>query len=344
LITGANGFIGRYLVDEALRRNWSVWAGVRATSSLTHLPLNRIRCLDLKYEDPEALTQQFHNHRRQYGPWDYVIHNAGLTKATHPSDFFRVNSEYTRHLLDALATANCQPERFLLMSSLSTFGGGGDEGEGARPIRLDDLQAPDTAYGQSKLLAENYVREQRDFPYVILRPTGVYGPGEQDYRKAILSIRKGFDFAVGGKPQYITFIYVKDLVEVTFRALTSNAARNRAYFVADGDVYSDAQFARLIQTLLGKKRVCRLRLPRWIVYLCCLCSEWAGRITGRAMTLNTDKYLILCRRNWVCDVTALRNELDFTPAYNLREGLMETIRTDRLGGINNSPGGTNHTH
>ena len=323
LITGASGFIGSALVEEAVRRGYEVWAGVRASSSLESLPKEKIRLIDLMYHDQEALAGQIAGHVRQFGAWDYVVHNAGLTKTTRSSDFFLVNAEYTRRLLTALSQTGCRPGKFLLMSSLATYSAGNRDT--LTPIRLDDPQKPDTIYGKSKLLAEQYVRGQDTIPYVILRPTGVYGPGDKDYRMAIESIRSGFDFAAGMKPQHITFIYVKDLVNVAFQALENEAIRNRTYFVADGDVYTDTRFARLIQEVLQKKRVFRARIPLWLVYIVCLCSEWIGRLTGKPKTLNTDKYKILKQRNWICDTEPLRKEIGFTPAYDLRKGLEETI-------------------
>ncbi|MDR0794962.1 MAG: NAD(P)-dependent oxidoreductase [Tannerella sp.] len=323
LITGANGFIGSALVEEALRHDYEVWAGVRASSSLERLPKEKIRTIDLKYNDPEALPVQIATHVQQYGAWDYVIHNAGLTKTNRPSDFFLVNAEYTRRLLTALSQPGCQPRKFLLMSSLSTYAGG--DRKTLAPIRLDDPQKPETFYGKSKLMAENHVRQQDFLSYVILRPTGVYGPGDKDYLMEIESIRSGFDLTVGMTPQHITFIYVKDLAEVAFQVLENANIRNREYFVADGDVYTDTQFARLIQDVVQKKRVFRARIPMWLAYLVCLCSEWLGRLTGKAKTLNTDKYKILKQRNWICDSEPLRNELGFRPKYNLRKGLEETI-------------------
>ena len=324
LITGASGFIGGALTEEALRRGYEVWAGVRSSSSLAHLTGKKIRRIDLKYHDPKALSEQIAEHAQQHGAWDYVIHNAGLTKTTHPADFFLVNAEYTRRLLAAFTQSDCRPQKFLLMSSLSTYSGGNKKT--LEPIRLDDPQNPDTIYGKSKLLAEQYVRGQDMIPYVILRPTGVYGPGDKDYRMEIESIRSGFDFAAGMKPQHITFIYIKDLVDVAFQTLANESIRSCAYFVADGDVYTDTQFAGLIQEVLQKKRVFRARVPLWLVYVVCLCSEYIGRLSGKANTLNTDKYKILKQRNWICDIEPLRKELGFIPAYNLRRGLEETIQ------------------
>ncbi|MDR2120601.1 MAG: NAD(P)-dependent oxidoreductase [Tannerella sp.] len=324
LITGASGFIGSHIVHEALNRGYEVWAGVRATSSLAHLPQDAIRRIDLKYGDAEALTGQLSRFAREHGAWDYVVHNAGLTKTTHPGDFFRVNAAYTLHLLEALAGADCRPAKFLLMSSLSCYGGG--DPQTLRPIGIDDPQKPETIYGKSKLMAEHYVRAQTEFPYIILCPTGVYGPGDKDYLMEIRSIRSGFDFAVGMKPQHITFIYVKDLASVVFETLENKDVVNSRFFVADGDTYTDTEFARMIQDVLRKKHVFRLRIPRWLAWWACLCSEGAGRLTGKAMTLNTDKYKILKQRNWICDTEPLRRATGFVPAYNLRRGLEETVR------------------
>ena len=323
LITGASGFIGGFLVEEALRRGYETWAGIRTGSSKAHLQDKRIHFIDLKYGDQEALTAQLSDFAREHGAWDYVIHNAGLTKTLDKRNFFRVNAENTHRFIEALAAAGCKPKKFLLMSSLSSYGRGDEKT--FRPIRLDDPQRPDTAYGQSKLEAENYIRKQTYFPYVILRPTGVYGPGEKDYFMEIQSVKSGLDFAVGAIPQRITFIYVKDLATVAFLSLEKEEIKNRHYFVADGDVYTDESFARMIQDILGKKRVLHARIPLGLVRIACHCSEWIGKLLKKSMTLNSDKYIILKQRNWICDVTPLQDDLGFIPAYPLRKGLEESI-------------------
>ena len=169
------------------------------------------------------------------------------------------------------------------------------------------------------------MRSQHSFPYVILRPTGVYGPGERDYFLQIQSIAHGVDLNVGRVPQRITFIYVKDLARVVFLALERPEIVNRSYFVADGDVHTDASFSRLIQELLGKRWVLHARIPLGLVRLACCCSEQIGRWLHRSMTLNSDKYYILKQRNWICEVAPLQDELGFRADYPLRRGLAESI-------------------
>lgn len=323
LITGASGFIGGFLVDEALRRGYEVWAGIRPSSDRSHLQDPRIHFLELPYSDTGKLTQVIADHVQKEGAWDYVIHNAGLTKTTDKQRFFEVNAENTRRFLDALAPVPHRPRKFLLMSSLSSFGIGDERG--FTPFRLDDLQRPNTAYGQSKLLAEQYVRRQESFPYIILRPTGVYGPGERDYFVEIKAVQAGWDLKAGFTPQRITFIYVEDLARAAFLCLEKEGLENREYFVADGDVHTDGSFALLLQELLGKKHVVHARLPLGLVHAACITVETFGRFLYRGFLFNSDKYLILKQRNWICDIEPLCRDTGFRPEYNLRQGLTKTI-------------------
>ena len=331
LITGASGFIGGFLVKEALQRGYDVWAGVRSGSSLQYLSDERIHFINLQYDDREALVMQLQKIVSISGAWHYIIHNAGITKTLHKSEFHKINAHYVSVLIESLATANCIPQKFLLMSSLGSYGPVAENS--IEPIRIDDEQRPDSEYGKSKLQAEWFVKGQTCFPYIILCPTGVYGPGEKDYLMEIKSIQSGFDFKAGMKPQRITFIYVKDLAVVAFLALENPSIRNTAYFVADGDTYSDHEFVGIVKKLLGKNKVVNLRIPLWLCYAACACSELAGKLFKKSMTLNTDKFKIIRQRNWACDTERTYRELKFHPQYNLKDGLQETIIFSKKHGL-----------
>jgi len=324
LITGASGFIGGFLVKEALQRGYDVWAGIRQGSSRQNLQDERIHFIDLHYNDFNALTAQLHEIAATFGAWHYVVHNAGVTKTLHPDEFYQVNSYYTAAFLEALAFAGCKPDKFLLMSSLSSYGSG--DTTSLNPILLTDEQKPASIYGKSKMLAEQFVKDQTHFPYVILCPTGVYGPGEKDYMKVIKSIQSGVNVRIGRKPQHLTFIYVKDLATAAFLALENPTITNTTYFVTDGQRYTDDEYAGIIKKLLGKRFTLNIRIPLWVCHLGCTLSEWGGKLTGKAMTLNTDKYRILKQRNWTCDAERTQKELGFTSRYNLEAGLEEIIR------------------
>lgn len=71
LITGASGFIGSFIVEEALRRGFETWAGVRSTSSRRYLQDGRIHFLDLDFSSESALTDALRGY-----DFDYVVHAA----------------------------------------------------------------------------------------------------------------------------------------------------------------------------------------------------------------------------------------------------------------------------
>ena len=331
LITGASGFIGGFLVKEALKRGYDVWAGIRQGSSREHLTDERLHFIDLQYNNEAELTKQLREVVSFSGAWHFVVHNAGITKSLHTADFYKVNASYVKTLIESLANADCKPEKFLLMSSLSSYGPVAEHS--FRPIRIDDEQRPDSMYGKSKLHAEHFLKIQTHFPYIILCPTGVYGPGDKDYLMEIKSIKSGIDLKVGMKPQRISFIFAEDLAVATFLALENPAACNTAYFVADGDVYTDHEFAAIVKKLLGKHFVVNLRIPMWMCYVACACSEFAGKILKKPMTLNMDKYKILRQRNWVCETDRTFCDLGFIPLVNLEKGLEKTILYNKKHGF-----------
>ena len=174
LITGASGFIGSFIVEEALKRGMETWAAMRATSSKKFLKDDRIHFIELNLDDQTELENQLRGHQ-----FDYVVHAAGVTKCLNKDDFYRINTEGTKHLVSALLALKMPLQRFVYVSSLSIFGAIREQ-QPYEEIREDDTPQPNTHYGKSKLLAEQWLDEINKgegtaFPYVVLRPTGVYG-------------------------------------------------------------------------------------------------------------------------------------------------------------------------
>lgn len=328
LITGASGFIGSFVIEESLRQGYQVWAGIRASSSRQYLSDPRIHFAELDLNHPDRLAEQLRTLHQDMGnrAWDYVVHCAGATKARHREDFFRVNAEGTKNLVEALQHAGMTPRMFIFTSSLSIMG---KEVHNLTP-------KPNTAYGESKLKAEQYLAETKNFPYVILRPTGVYGPRERDYALMAQSIRHHIDFAVGFSHQFITFIYVRDLIAAIFRCIDITEQGNaeniveKAYFLTDGEVYTSRDFSNLIQQTMGIHHVLRIRCPLFLLWLICAISGTIAHWLGRNTTLNLDKYHILAQRDWTCDIAPAQRDLDFHPEWPLARGVQETFGPQEL--------------
>lgn len=177
LITGASGFIGSFIVEEALKRKFGVWAGIRSSSSRKYLRNRKIHILELDFAHPNELRAQLSGHKGTYNKFDYIIHCAGVTKCTDKREFDRVNYLQTKYFVDTLRELNMIPKQFIYISTLSVFGPVHEKTY--QPITEEDSPLPNTAYGLSKLKAELYLQSIPGFPYVIYRPTGVYGPREK---------------------------------------------------------------------------------------------------------------------------------------------------------------------
>ena len=320
LITGASGFIGSFIVEEALKQGFETWAAVRKSSSKEYLQDERIHFIELNLSSKAQLIEQLRPHQ-----FDYVVHAAGVTKCLNKADFRRINTEGTKNLVDALLDLQMPLKRFVFLSSLSVFGAIKEQLP-YDEIREDDTPKPNTEYGRSKLEAERYIDSIGSrLPYIILRPTGVYGPREKDYFMMAKSIKQHIDFAVGYQRQDITFVYVTDVVQAVFLALEKGET-GRKYFLSDGQVYQSTTFSDLIHEELGRPWWLRITAPVWVLRIVTFFGEYIGHITGKVTALNNDKYNILRQRNWRCDIEPARRELGFEPKVQLKEGVKTTIQ------------------
>jgi len=331
LITGASGFIGSFIVEEALKRGFETWAAVRKSSSKAYLTDERTHFIELNLSSKEQLVEQLRPHQ-----FDYVVHAAGVTKCTDKRDFYRINTEGTKNLVTALMELQMPLKRFVFVSSLSVFGAIREQ-QPYEEIRETDTPRPNTEYGRSKLEAERFLESlecrvkseefaaAQPFPYVVLRPTGVYGPREKDYFLMAQSIKQHTDFAVGYKQQDITFVYVSDVVQAVFLALEKGQT-GRKYFLSDGEVYQSTTFSDLIHEELGRPWWIRITAPVWVLRVVTFFGEYIGRMTGKVTALNNDKFNILRQRNWRCDIEPARRELGYEPQVQLKEGVHRAIK------------------
>lgn len=338
LITGASGFIGSFIAEEALQRGMNVWVAVRKSTNRKYLTDPRLRFIELNLGSEEQMKEALSGLH-----FDYVVHAAGATKCKDSQDFYKVNTEGTKNLVKALvSTSNITTSSLrdedvhgaregivmpfmVYISSLSIFGAIREE-EPHQDILLTDTPQPNTHYGKSKLKAEEWLKDNCTMPYVVLRPTGVYGPRETDYFLMAQSIKQHVDFAAGFKPQDITFVYVRDVVQAVFKAIEHrDTCAGKAYFLSDGEVYSSRTFSDLIQKELGVRFLLRLKAPLWLLRIITIVGDRWGKMTGKVTALNNDKYHILRQRNWKCDIRPAQQDFDFCPEWQLERGVKEAM-------------------
>lgn len=327
LIVGAGGFIGGFIAEEALKRGYDTWAGVRESTSRRFLKDVRLDFVTLDYDDADAMSASLRAALPEGERWDWIVYNLGATKCTNFADFNRINVNYLRNFVDALRRSGMMPERFIYMSSLSALGPGDEKSY--EPLNGRMIPQPNTRYGVSKIKAETFLETCPDVPWTILRPTGVYGPHEQDYLMMVKSIDRHFDFGVGFRRQMLTFIYVEDLAAAIFDALASDATLKRKYILSEPRAYTQKEFRKIVAHELHRSFVVPVRLPMWAVYVASVVAEKVGVARMKPSTLNRDKFRIMRQRNWNCSIEEARKDFGFSPRFSLQDGIRRTVESYR---------------
>lgn len=315
LITGASGFVGYHLIIEALQSGLEVHAAVRPSSRVEHLSALDVHYTTLDFTSIECLKRDIES--KQY---HYIIHAAGITKAKTPEIYQKVNAGYSKNLAMAASQADVPLEKFIYVSSLAAIGPlSGLAGQ------IDEATAPKplTSYGKSKLLAEQYVIENDRLPWLIIRPTAVYGPREKDILILFKVINRGFEPYIGSFNQQLSFIYVKDLSKAVIRALFS-AHVKKVYNISDGKIYNRYDLANVTKQILHKKTL-KLHLPVPLVRYMAIFLEKVYERRKAVPALNMEKMYELTAVNWSCDIRKLEQELGYFPQTLLEEGLEETL-------------------
>ncbi|MCB0519816.1 MAG: NAD(P)-dependent oxidoreductase [Lewinellaceae bacterium] len=324
LITGASGFVGSHLVEEALQRNLEVYAGIRKTSSREFLQDSRINFIELNFGDKDQMANLLK--RKQF---DYIIHNAGVVTAPKLADYWLVNRDYVKNFADAVIASGEMPEKFTFISSAAAYGPASEE-DLTDFLKEEDVPNPINTYGKSKLEAERYLAQLPDFPYITIRPTGVYGPREKEIFVFFKLVNRNIEGYIGTRKQHLAFVYVKDLARVVLDATTSSFSQ-KSYFVSDGRYYAQWDLGKAAKRILNKKTL-RFHVPIGLVRGVAWFMEQIGKGDGKYPTLNLEKVRILESVNWKCDIEPLKEDLNFQPQYDLEEGLEETLAWYRENG------------
>lgn len=239
LVTGASGFIGPHLIARLREAGYRIRVAQRSEASFGE-DVEQIRIGDL------AGTIDW---RPALADIRHVVHLAGLAHAGPGLDealYRRINTDATLALAQAAGRAGVA--RFVYLSSIKAqtgaFDGLFDE---------DGADAPDDAYGRSKLAAERGLAAL-DLDWVALRPVLVYGPGVKANMAALTKLaRLPVPLPFGALSAPRSLLAVENLTEAIAFALTPGCPARRCYTVSDPEPVSVAQMIAAMRGGLGRK-------------------------------------------------------------------------------------------
>ncbi|MGM1428549.1 NAD-dependent epimerase/dehydratase family protein [Sphingobacterium lactis] len=317
-ITGASGFVGSHLVEAAQALGLEVHAAVRKSSKIADIKPFVDKFVFPNMADAEELQQLFE--AEQY---HYIIHAAAMTKAKEESQMRQVNVGYTRAILTAATQANMPLERITYVSSLAAIGPIPYASE--RLIDESFPYQPLTVYGRSKQESEMMIRQEfPTAPVSVMRPTAVYGPREKDIFILFETMNKGLDPYIGRSPQKLSFIYVKDLVDVLLQGCIVPQEGLQFYNLSDGEVYSRYAMADIFKTVIRKKLL-RVHVPFSLVRGVAALSQRLYRNSTKTPVIYPERLHELTAENWGCDISRAKAQLGFQPKFDLEQGLKASL-------------------
>jgi nucleoside-diphosphate-sugar epimerase len=256
-VTGATGFLGRYIVDVLLRRGAHVVGVVRAPD---RVPALRERGVELRRADlaePERLEAGFRGA-------DAVISNAALISLRNQrwADHLRANVEGTRNVCEAVAAAGVR--RIVHVSSVAVYRGRRQRVVDEDHVRYGSADRPrrTLVYPLSKALSEEHATRlaaERHLDLTVLRPGGIYGAYDRNFMPVFRALMWP---KLTLYPAWfrLPLVYAGDVAEAIALALETPTSIGRAYNIT-GEDRAAWDFARAWRQVGGRSPWLMLPFP-----------------------------------------------------------------------------------
>jgi nucleoside-diphosphate-sugar epimerase len=321
VVTGASGFVGSHIVDELVAQGARVRCLLRPSSSTRWLDESKVEIARVPLDRVEPLVEAI-----QGATW--IVHAAGLTKARSPKEFHEANVNATERMLRAAMQARSSLQRFLLVSSQSVAGPAGPDG---RPVTEGERPDPASAYGVSKLRAEELTLLLKDsLPVTVIRPPAVYGPRDTAIYRVFTAVKRHVlpVLKTGGR---FTLVHAEDLARAVHLALVDSRAAGQVYFVGEPDITDYVEVGAQVCRALGTWAY-TISPPAFLLGTGALVAEAWGAVTRTAPLLTREKVREIRAGDWICSSAKIRTQLGWEPRLSLEEGIRRTADWYRQAG------------
>lgn len=317
LVTGASGFIGRFLVPFLLAKDVSVRVLVRHLSENIFSDKVEQHVGDLT--DINSLTGAVQD-------MDVVFHLGGYAHATaEEAKHQQINLQGTQFIFQESLRANVK--KFVFFSTLKAVA------DTHHCIDETFDRQPNTAYGKAKRAAEDFVLSQgrqHHMPVCVLRLALVYGPGlKGNLHQMLRAIDKGYFLPIPPVQNYRSLVSIYDVCQAAWLAAQRDEANGRIYFVANKETYSTQQIYQWMRVALGRS-ASRWRIPLWVFKGLAWLGDQGGWLLRRSLPFNSQAFDKLFG-SAQCSSGRIQKELGFCPEYSLLKLLPEIVQAYRAG-------------
>jgi GlcNAc-P-P-Und epimerase len=313
VVTGGSGFIGTNLVELLLNHNHVVVNyDINIPKNVNHLGC--WKCVDILNK------LQLFNQLSIDQP-DFIISLAARTDLNEFKNIsgYSVNIDGIRNIMDGASNLP-QLKKVIVASSMLVCR------LGYKPSSFDDY-APNSLYGESKVLTEKIVREY-NINWTIVRPTSIWGPwfGEP-YRNFFNLVIKGFYFNIPAKyASTKTYGFVGNTCKQIFNLMINedSSINHNYYYLGDLNPINITDWANKIRKLNNQTKP--LTLPNWLLKSTAILGDFLKFKLGILnFPMNTFRYNNMTQDNIIED---LRRTVEITQCgkdSNLDEQILQTL-------------------
>ncbi|ENM3943635.1 SDR family oxidoreductase [Vibrio cholerae] len=249
---------------------------------------------------------------------DVVIHCAARAHvmsetATNAAELYQdINTHATLALAEQAAASSVK--RFIFISSIKV---NGESTSGRMPFTSSDQPCTSDHYGQSKLEAENRLKDlaaKTGLEVVIIRPTLVYGLGvKANFASLMKLISKGMPLPFGCiTKNKRSLVSVDNLVDLIITCIDHPKAANQVFLVSDDHDVSTSEMVRELAIALGK--------PTWQLPVPIWCYKLFGKLFGKSDIVDR------LTGSLQVDISHTKETLGWKPPQTLQEGFKQTAQ------------------
>ena len=312
-VTGATGFVGQHLVAELQAQGYEIRCLVRRGLPPELAKLDGVTGIKGDLHNLDAL-------REGVAGANYVFHVAGVIGAPNENMYHLHNVIGTRNVVEAVLAVSAPLKRFIFVSSQSAVGP-----SDGRPRKEADESLPITPYGRSKLAAEEYLASRADsLPYLILRPSAVFGPGDKEFLPIFKLLKRKYLIQLRSVDRVISLCHVSDLVILMARSAVVEVPNGSTYFVAEQAPYRWSEFERLA-ALAMQVEPRRIQFGQKIFKLAGGIGQLISRLSNRTVLINSTRIDEFLHPDWSLDVSKATHELQHETLHPLPTAIYELV-------------------